>query len=875
MKHQPTRFSIWAVSATAETELLERRPFLEGLVEELAAVAATGKGRLVLVTGEAGAGKTVLLKRFCRDVGGRVLTGACDALITPRALGPFFDVAEQVGGPLRELVDRSPFPRDVLSALFDELRREPPALLVLEDLHWADGATLDVLRLLGRRIDSVPALVVGSLRDDELDRLHPMRIVLGELATSPAVRRLSLPPLSLDAVRKLASRHRIDGDELHARTGGNAFYVTEVLESGTDAIPETVRDAVLARAARLSDRARRLLDAISVAQPHAELELLGALAGDDVASLDECLACGMVRSDERAVAFRHELERLALEESIAPDRRLELHRRALRALAHGDPDPARVAHHAEEAGDADAVLAHAPAAGARALRLMALREAGAQYGRALRFADDLDAESRAELFEQRSLACYLGEELDAALAAREEALACIRAAGDRLREGESVRWLARILWSVGRTAEASDEARRAAELLEPLGRTRQLAGAYATVGALRQCADDNTTAAEWAEKALALAEELGDVETQCHALTTLGNVETQQTGPEGIATLDRAVALAREAGLDEHVIRGLSNVGLAAVGTRSYAIADRALKDGIDTLADAGISAWSGYLYAMSGRSAFEQGRWDEAVALVERTLARPGTLPFGKLEALCVLGRVRARRGDPGVWPVLDEAQRLAQPTNELQQLAPVAIARAEAFLLDGDAEAVGAATDEAFALSRERGSRWLRGELALLRRRAGIQEDSPEVVGDAYALALAGEWAAAAERWSEIGCPYEAADALAETGDEGSLRRALAEFERLGARPASLVAARRLRELVARGPRPATAENPAHLTPRELEVLALVAEGLRNVDIAERLVVSQRTVDHHVSAILRKLGARSRAEAGATAVRLGLTPR
>jgi DNA-binding CsgD family transcriptional regulator/tetratricopeptide (TPR) repeat protein len=864
--------------SVAEPELLEREPFLEALARELATVAGTGEGRLVLLTGEAGAGKTVLLKRFCKDAESRCLSGACDALLTPRALGPLLDIAEQVGGPLRDLIERSPLPRDVLTGLFAELRRDPPSLVILEDVHWADGATLDVLRLLARRIDAVPALVIASLRDDELDKMHPARLVLGELATLPTVRRFALPPLSRNAVWSLSAPRGVDGDDLYERTGGNAFYVTEVLESGTAAIPATVRDAVLARATRLSAGAQRLLEAVSIAQPHAEVWLLEAIGDDASRHLDECIASGMLRVERHAVAFRHELARLAFEQSIAPHRRLALHRAALRALvdpAHGEPDPARVAHHAEEAWDAEAVLAFAPAAGERAMRLYAFREAAAQFARALRFADGVDLDRKCDLLEQHSASCYLSEQLDDALSAREEALACVRTMGNRPREGESLRWLARLLWCVGRTREARAAAREAIEVLEQFPPSSELALAYSSTASLFAARDDTAEAIEWANKALALAEEVGDTVAQSNAFVALGNMEATASPSEGIARIEHAIEISRRTGNDETLIRGLSNLALAGVSNRRYEVADKAASEGIGILADLGISYWSGYLHALRARSAFEQGRWDEATEFAERALARPGTLPLARLEALVVRGRVRARRGDPGVWPPLEEALLIAQPTDELQQIGPVAAARAEAALLAGEPETVAPATEVAYELGLQRRSPWLLGELAMLRSRAGIDEPAPEAVAEPYALAAAGQWQAAAARWTEIGCPYEAAEALAASGEEDALRRALAAFERLGARPAAAAAAGRLRELVARGPRPTTTENPANLTSRELEVLVLIAEGLRNADIAERLVISQRTVDHHVSAILRKLGARSRAEAGATAVRLGLTPR
>jgi predicted ATPase len=270
---------LWmAVAATREgPRLLEREAVLGGLRESLAE-ASGGCGQLVLVVGEAGAGKSAAVRAFCDEARGsaRVLWGGCDPLFTPRPLGPFLDFAEDAGGGLQEAVDQGP--PEVVAALLALARERSATMVVVEDVHWADEATLDVLRLLGRRLWQAPLLVVATYRDDELDRAHPLRIVLGELATQPHVERLPVPPLSAEAVAELAESSELDAAELHRLTGGNPFLVTEVLASGTGAVPATVQDAVLARAARLSERARGLLDAVAIAPPRVELWLLEALA---------------------------------------------------------------------------------------------------------------------------------------------------------------------------------------------------------------------------------------------------------------------------------------------------------------------------------------------------------------------------------------------------------------------------------------------------------------------------------------------------------------------------------------------------------------------------------------------------------------------
>src|SRR4029453_15160748 len=246
--------------------LLERESALETLGGWFAEARAGG-GRLVVVSGEAGVGKTALVSEFAvrHRPAARVLWGVCDPLTTPRPLGPLADVAPAVGGRLDQLL-RDEAPRQVLfGALLDRLRDSRVAtILVIEDVHWADEATLDLLRFLARRLGASPVLLVVTFRDDELGPQHPVRLLAGDLASSAPVRRVRLAPLSRQAVAVLAGPHGLDPGALYERTGGNPFFVTEVLAAGDEAIPATVADAVLARAARLSPPARQVLDAAAV-----------------------------------------------------------------------------------------------------------------------------------------------------------------------------------------------------------------------------------------------------------------------------------------------------------------------------------------------------------------------------------------------------------------------------------------------------------------------------------------------------------------------------------------------------------------------------------------------------------------------------------
>jgi DNA-binding CsgD family transcriptional regulator len=847
--------------------LLERAEELSALNDRLDGVESSGRGHVFLLRGEAGVGKTALIRELCDGRAGsaRIAHGACEPLFTPRPLGPLIEIAHELDGGLVPLVERGAKPYEVVMALVEELDGPTPVVFVLDDLHWADEATLDVFRLLVRRIESVPVLVVAGYRDDEVDVADPLRIVLGELATSPSITRMRLSPLSPVAVAELAEPFGADADELYVKTAGNPFFVVEALAAGSDAIPETVRDAVLARAARLGPSARLVLEAVAIVPPQAELWLLEAIAGPSMDGLDECLASGMLRSDPAGIVFRHELARLAVEDSIAPQRKLELHRVALAALGEplsGTVDHARLAHHAEAAEDGEAVLLFAPAAAARAAVLGAHREAAAQYARTLQFAADLPASQRAELLHLRSQECYLTDHIDEAIDAGQEELELRRALGQRQQEGEALSWLSYIFWCPGRTSESQGSRQEALALLETLSPGRELATAWV-----------NTWSTSHVLRGLDLAMELGDKDAAIRALSILGNRGFADGGRE---TIEQCIELAQEEGLVELAGWIYSHVVGAAIANRQYEVAITLADRSVDYCSERGLELYRFYALGYRARAELDRGRWDEAAeeAAAVLRIQRSSILP--RIFGLVVLGLVRARRGDPGYEDLLDEAWMLGAPTDEVERMGAAAAARAEVAWLAGNREGVVAATDHVFRLAARHRDGNALGELALWRRRAGIKEEIPPGVAEPYASELAGDWAGAAAFWDAAGCPYEAALARADSDDDEALRHALDKLQRLGARPAAAIVAGRLRERgvrgLPRGPRRATRENPAGLTARQLDVLELVAEGLRDSEIAARLVLSERTVGHHVGAILRKLGVRNRSQATAEAVRLGL---
>ncbi|NUP47383.1 MAG: AAA family ATPase, partial [Catenulispora sp.] len=349
---------------TAGVRLVERDSQLAELAR-YTREAAQGAGRLILLSGEAGVGKSALLAAARRELSAaRWSWSTCDGLFIPQPLGPLFDVAEQLGGALARRCAAGGERDELFRALAQELGSAGvPDVVVVEDVHWADEATLDLLRFLGRRLRDAAAAVIVTYRDDEAVG-DALRVALGDLVAQPSTRRVRLAPLSADAVRILAEGSGFAPQEVFRLTAGNPFHVTELLQARTPGVPESARDAVLARAARLDAPARDALEVAALIGAKVELPLLAALC--DAAGLDGLLPSGLLVADGMWLRFRHEIARLAIAEAVPAHRCLLTHRRVLAALhAQGCDDEARLAYHAEGAADADAVLRHAPAAAHR------------------------------------------------------------------------------------------------------------------------------------------------------------------------------------------------------------------------------------------------------------------------------------------------------------------------------------------------------------------------------------------------------------------------------------------------------------------------------------------------------------------------------
>jgi len=856
-------------------ELLERQTELEELAR-LLREAGAGAGKVALVSGEAGAGKSALVEGFAQSLGAaRVFWGHCDALQTSRVLGPVNEVvagmsllpdALRESGPSRELL---------FSRLFERLSPPNPlSIVVLEDLHWADEATLDFVRFLGRRIQRTRCLLIATHRDDELAPTHLLRAVLGEL-TGQHTARIHVPALSLAAVERLAQGTRRNARQVYQVTGGNPFFVRELLSAPVDTVPGTVRDAVLARLLQCSPEARELAELVSLVPGRFEPWLAHSILNDVGAAADETVMRGLLRYHDEALAFRHELGRLAVESTIPRARAQTLHKSILRTLVEHDEDLSRLVHHAALAQDVKALLDYAPRAAAQAARAGAHREAAAHLETALLHMDSLSTLERARLLESHAVECDLNNRVSAALASATQALALWRDQGDVAAQARVLLLLERQSWKSGQKAIADRHLAESIALLETLPPSRELAMAYSVRAQLAMTGDHTEESLEFGRRALDLAATFGDFGVRSHALNNIGTALLKSGNPTGLANLEESLAVALEHNLQEHAGCAYANLVSTAVVQRRSDLMERYLPAGLEYCDVHENQTHLTYIRAYAAHFELNGGRWDKAAQLAAELIERQSPAISQRVPALATLSIVRARRGDPGVDPLLDEALKLALPTTELQRIGRVAAARAEVAWYRGDLERV--AEEAAIGLRAVVGHRdaWIQGELAYWGRRADPSLALPPDLAEPYALMIQGDWERAAAAWQQLGAPYERALALAD-GPEEALLESLAILEQLGAGPLAAIVRQRLRELgvrgIPRGPRASTRENPAGLTSREVQVLTLLVQGHTNAELARRLHISAKTIDHHVSSILEKLEVRSRTEAVAAAFGLGI---
>ena len=846
-----------------------------------AAEAKAGTGRLVLVQGEAGGGKSTLLEQVeARLPDAAWHWGACDGTFTPLPLAPLRDIADSMGGPLRAASEADASRETLFAALVQAVRADPGlTVLVVEDIHWADEATLDLLRFVGRRVQKERALLLVTFREEESAPSSPLRQALGELARQRSTRRVALAPLSLHAVGLVVDGTGLDAVEVHHLTGGNPYFVAEVVGSVDGGLPASVRDAVLARAEHLDPLSRNLLDVAALAGNRIDPALLGAVADAPETAYANLVDAGLLVTNGRSLKFRHEIARLSVADAVPEPRRSTLHRHLLAALLECDVgNDSRLAFHAAGAGDTAAVVKHSRAAARRAAALGSHVEAVEHLHRALAAGTrlGLDPRNRAEVLDDLSTELGLVDRWEEAEHWRAEAIGLWQGLGDPLREGDALRMHARALSRLARGAQARRALDRAFAVLEPLGPTPALARTVEYLAAVLWHEGANDAAIETCDRAASLAETLDLPDVLSDVLDTRA-CAMMSLGEDWVPTMQRSLAVGLAAGCDEQVGRTYMNYSGGLVDEGRVAESEQVFTEGMAFCQDREVVTAAHFLQANHIAALEQTGRWAEAESAGRAHLEDRAVSPVRRLGGLLSLGRIGVRRGDTDVQRLLDEGLAIAEGTREPQWLVPFRLLDVERHWLGGHPERARTAVSGALAAAAlaPLDTRFA-GSTAVWARRFRLQHAESSSVPEKWAAELRGDVAGAVARWDAVGAPYEAALVLAFSPSTDDQVESLRRLGALGATAVAAVVRRRLRKAGVRSlpgaPRPTTLEHPAGLTNREQEVLMQLGHGLSNDEIAAALVISTRTVAHHVSAVLDKLGVSGRREAVVEARRRGL---
>ncbi|MXO61302.1 AAA family ATPase [Altererythrobacter salegens] len=849
--------------------LLERDDVLAEL-HALAAAAAEGQGKVVFVIGEAGIGKTSVLRAFAERLGDamRPLWTACEDISSAEALTVLRDLRELGGLPVDAALDggsRLELFRDALDRLV-----ELPSVLFVEDLHWTDDGSIDFIRYLGRRIEGLPLLVVVTSRNEDQPARGRVVRALSDLPPT-ARRRVDLERLSSLAVGQLAAGHGQVGARIHDLTNGNPLLVTELL-ANSGVRSDSVDELVVGRASQLAPAARAFLDYCSIIPRRVSIEQIEASGAQHV-DVQGCIDSGLLLQDADGLTFRHELTRNAIEAALSPLLRKQLHANELARLDSTRASAARRLHHAIHSRDRGRVAELAPVAARQASRLGAHRAAVDAWRSMI---DPSDPPQDPEVCRQYAFELHVLGNLPEAIRWQERALDLYAHAGDTLKEGDSLRFLATLRYMNGERGLAEQSVQRAIDVLEPLGETGELAHAFATMAGFAMLADDSPCVAQLCAKAIPIAERLDRKDVLAAALNCHGSSLQFIDLERGLELIDRSIALARTEGIHQHVAPAAINKAWALMMVHRHEEAIEVFREGIEYSRDHDLDNWGPYMDGGIALCLLRLGRWDEAEAAAAPVIAAVDKGPVTRNPAIRAQATIAVRRGDVDSETLIAELRRHMTTGREWPRFSSLALIEAEHAWTSGeDVPAALEIVAEVLAQVPPGGSPWDAAMLWHWSRKLGGTEKAPENLPLPFAMVAKNEIDAAAKAVQELALPFEEALFLCD-GDEGQAARGLAILERLGAE----ATARRVRAELAergirkgtRGPRSSTRSNDFGLTKRELEVLVHIDSGKTNKEIGEKLFVSPKTVDHHVSSILAKTGTRTRSEAAALVRREGL---
>lgn len=865
--------------------LIERGESLQTL-RQLAVDAGTGSGAIALLFGEAGIGKTTLLQAFRSQNQNEYcfLWGGCDALLTPRILGPVHDMSADLGDEIKAILHSDASTTRLLPKLVDRLAAiDQPVVMIFEDAHWADNATLDLLKCLGRRISALNVLLIISYRHDETDPTHSLTNLIGEFPQGNTT-RVELSAISAEGTALMAKRAGREIKNLHAVTAGNPFFVTELLANegwDNEQVPASIQDAIGSRVNRLTPSEQKFLETISVIPHGIDEPLVQALFPDNGdALLLSCEKKALLRSDSNGkIRFRHELARLGTKARTSCLEQRLAHRKITDILvANANTNQyEQITYHAYAARLNQTVLEYAPKAAKIASQSGAHNEAAAHLGTALEFVADATTELAATLYESWSYEAGLVHVDDEVINARHKALDLWKKLDRPDKTGENLRWLSRLHWYQGHSNEANKYANEAIDVLEKTNASAQKAMAYSMKSQFYMLNDRMEEALIWGQKALETEATCNNPEVRCHALNNIGTAKVFHDDVSGLDQLNTSLEVALEHDLHEHAARVYTNLSDYAVGSRNFDLAEKTISDGIVFDSSHDLDSWTHYLIGLLAQLRMKQGRLEEAETISLGVLKLDKLTLLMKLPAVLVLARTQSRLGRPDATDFLNKALNDSTSTAEAQYILPARMANIEAAWINNQHDAAQLQIEEVLLSDITPVGSWRDAELALWMYRYGIKSRTfnPVDLPKPYQLEINGQHNAAAVEWQSLRSPYPAALALLNTPETALSAETIAEATQLlescyaagtlkkaahVAQKAGLTESQRPQR---RGPRRTSRQHPLGLTKKEQEILPWIIEGLSNKEISGRFSRSERTIENHIASIFKKLNVHSRMEA------------
>ncbi len=860
-------------------ELIERESFLHLLQTQFSKVAG-GEGHCVFVSGEAGIGKTSLVKTFCRLQGDDciVYQGACDALFTPRPLAPLYDIIWQVNKELWPATQTIEQRTALFATFFRELKSQNKRNIILfEDIHWADEATLDFIKFFARRITQLPCLFVLTYRDDETPFYSSLRNLYGQLPPD-SFTRLQLTPFSKEAVTAMAGKKGYNAEDVYLISGGNPFYVNEILASYSPGVPENIKDSILAVYDRLEEGTKHAWQICSVIPEGLEINRFAKIKSSWDEEMDHCFALKIIIIKNDRVVFKHELYRRTIEGSLSPFKRIALNKMMLDLFLtsfEDEGDIERIVHYAKNANENGLVIKYASVAAKQAASVGAHTEAAKLYLTAIDYYQGVDEDLLLQLYEGYAFESYLTNKVKDAIIYTAKSLKFLEKRGDSEKLAKCLCFLAWLCWIDDDLKKAEEFTRQAIEVLKDKPVSHSKAAAYSLLSQLKMMSDLSEECIFWGEKAIAMAKDLLDKGLLSYALGNVGAVKIRVPAwqQEGLSLLQQSLEIGLENSYHEYTGMAYINLAYNSVIIKDYPSAKSALDTGIHFCEENNLYLSGNYLLIVKARFYLETGNWTAAYNIAAPLAGDDKQLKIITIYALSILASIEMRRGDPAaIISRLTKATSYAFETTEPQRIITVLSAFLEYEWIMGEHLIDDELLKNAIQIIQNRGNIYGNSEFLFWMQRARGQSLLLKEVFQGYDISSPAKAKKAASLWKNAGCPYNEALALS-AGTEDDKREAIGILQGLGADAVVQTIKAEMRSAgmksIPRGMRKSTLSNAALLTGRELDVLQLLKEGLQNKEIAGKLFIAPKTVDHHISSILFKLDVTSRAKAVNEAVR------